>query len=129
MSETEESQQNESQASQETNTQTSGETATDEPTVLAEQSASLTEQTPSAEEPISPPEQLTSGDEDFGSILEKFEQEQTIYHTGDLVEGKVVGISDRGVLVDFGYKSEGIVPVEEFTTATGEVTVKQGDDV
>ncbi len=129
MSETEESQQNESQTSQETNTPTSGETATDEPTVLAEQSASLTEQAPSAEEPISPPEQPTSSDEDFGSILEKFEQEQTIYHSGDLVEGKVVGISDRGVLVDFGYKSEGIVPVEEFTTATGEVTVKQGDDV
>ncbi len=129
MSETEESQQNESQTSQETNTPTSGETATDEPTVLAEQSASLTEQTPVVEEPASPPEQSTSSDEDFGSILEKFEQEQTIYHSGDLVEGKVVGISDRGVLVDFGYKSEGIVPVEEFTTGTGEVTVKQGDDV
>ncbi len=129
ISETDESLKNESPVFEQTNTSASGETATDEPTVLAEQSASLTEQPTSAETPVSPPEQPTSSDEDFGSILEKFEQEQTIYHTGDLVEGKVVGISDRGVLVDFGYKSEGIVPVEEFTTATGDVTVKQGDDV
>ena len=53
------------------------------------------------------------GDIDFGSILEQFEQEQTVYHAGELVEGKVVGVSDRGILVDFGYKSEGVIPAEE----------------
>ncbi|MBK9769181.1 MAG: hypothetical protein IPP63_20495 [Chloracidobacterium sp.] len=37
-----------------------------------------------------------AGDIDFGAILEQFEQEQTIFHPGELVEGKVVGISDRG---------------------------------
>ena len=106
------------------------EPATSEPTVLAEESSALAEESAvSGEQPIKKSEQPTSNDEDFGSILEKFEQEQTVYHSGDLVEGKVVGISDRGVLVDFGYKSEGIVPVEEFMTAEGEVTVKQGDDV
>lgn len=129
MSETEESPKNESQASQETNTPTSGETATDAPTVTTEQSTSSSEQTSSAEASASSPEQTTSNDEDFGAILDKFEQEQTIYHSGDLVEGKVVGISDRGVLIDFGYKSEGIVPVEEFMTAEGAVNVKQGDNV
>jgi small subunit ribosomal protein S1 len=129
MSETEESPKNESQASQETNTSTSGETATDAPTATTEQSASSNEQTSSAEASALSPEQTTSNDEDFGAILEKFEQEQTIYHSGDLVEGKVVGISDRGVLIDFGYKSEGIVPVEEFMTAEGAVNVKQGDNV
>src|SRR5205823_211250 len=35
---------------------------------------------------------------DFGAILEQFEQEQTVFHTGELVEGTVVGITDRGVL-------------------------------
>ncbi len=70
-----------------------------------------------------------SGEMDFGAILQQFEQEQTIYHTGELVGGKVVGISDRGVLIDFGYKSEGVVPIEEFTSFEGEVDVKQGDEV
>ncbi|MFN0278244.1 MAG: S1 RNA-binding domain-containing protein [Pyrinomonadaceae bacterium] len=74
-------------------------------------------------------ETAASNDIDFGAILEQFEQEQTVYHQGDLVEGTVVGISDRGVLVDFGYKSEGFVPPEEFTSPEGEMTVSVGDKV
>ena len=70
-----------------------------------------------------------STDIDFGAILEQFEQEQTVFHSGELVAGRVVGISDRGVLVDFGYKSEGIVPVEELTGPDGGLTVKVGDEV
>ena len=70
-----------------------------------------------------------SGEIDFGAILEQFEQEQTVFHQGELVEGKVVGVTDRGVLVDFGYKSEGFVPVEEFTDASGEMTAKVGESV
>ena len=66
-------------------------------------------------------------DIDFGAILEQFEQEQTVFHPGELVAGTVVGITDRGVLVDFGYKSEGFVPPEELTGPDGEITVKVGD--
>ena len=98
-----------------------------------------TEESPKNEAPVSE-EQVTSvetaaddsqntAEEDFGSILEKFEQEQTTYHSGETVKGKVIGISDHGVIVDFGYKSEGIVPIEEFASADGESTVKVGDEV
>lgn len=71
----------------------------------------------------------TSNEIDFGAILEQFEQEQTVFHPGELVSGTVVGISDRGVLVDFGYKSEGFVPKEEFINAEGEAAVAVGDKV
>ena len=64
-----------------------------------------------------------SGEIDFGAILEQFEQEQTIYHAGELVEGKVVGISDRGALVDFGYKSEGVIPAEEMAAIAEDFAV------
>jgi small subunit ribosomal protein S1 len=74
-------------------------------------------------------EQENNSDIDFGSILEQFEQEQTVFHSGELVTGTVVGISDRGVLVDFGYKSEGIAPIEDFTSPGGEVTVNKGDQI
>jgi len=70
-----------------------------------------------------------SGEIDFGAILEQFEQEQTVFHQGELVEGKVVGITDRGVLVDFGYKSEGFVPVEEFTGPDGQMMATVGETV
>ena len=69
-----------------------------------------------------------SGEFDFGAILEQFEQEQTVFHTGELVEGKVVGVSDHGVMVDFGYKSEGIIPAEEFDQPLEE-NVKIGDTI
>ena len=74
-------------------------------------------------------EEKQNTDIDFGAILEQFEQEQTIYHAGELVEGRVVGISERGILVDFGYKSEGVVPIEEFAGADGVPTVNVGDTV
>ena len=75
------------------------------------------------------PEELrSSGEFDFGAILEQFEAEQTVFHSGELVSGKVVGVSDRGVLVDFGYKSEGIIPAEEFPDGV-ENNLKVGDDV
>ncbi len=67
------------------------------------------------------------GDIDFGAILEQFEQEQTTYHPGDIVEGRVVGVSDRGALIDFGYKSEGVIAAEELD-ASGE-TLAVGDTV
>ncbi len=83
----------------------------------------------SDEAPVTSEDRPISGEMDFGAILEEFEQDQTTYHTGELVEGKVVGVSERGILVDFGHKSEGVIPIEEFTSPEGEITVKKGDDV
>ncbi|MDQ3907658.1 MAG: 30S ribosomal protein S1 [Acidobacteriota bacterium] len=65
---------------------------------------------------------------DFGAILDQYEQEQAQFQEGAVVRGTVVGVNDRGVMIDFGFKSEGIVPAEEFTE-NGELTVKRGDEV
>src|SRR5712664_2442791 len=66
--------------------------------------------------------------EDFGSILDQFEQEQSAFQEGEVVRGRVVGITERGVVIDFGYKSEGIVNQNEFME-DGRITVKPGDEV
>src|SRR6266478_2115927 len=68
------------------------------------------------------------GDVDFGQLLDQFEQEQASLQEGEVVSGTVVGISERGVVIDFGYKSEGIVNPAEFTE-NGVLTVKPGDEV
>jgi small subunit ribosomal protein S1 len=47
----------------------------------------------------------------------------------EVVQGTVLGITAKDVIVDFGYKSEGIVPIEQFQSPSGEVTVKRGDVV
>ena len=66
--------------------------------------------------------------EDFGSLLDKFEQEQAGFQEGEVVRGTVVGITERGVVIDFGYKSEGIVNQAEFMEGD-QLTVKRGDEV
>ena len=47
----------------------------------------------------------------------------------EVVQGTVLGITAKDVIIDFGYKSEGIVPLEQFLSPSGEVTVKRGDVV
>jgi small subunit ribosomal protein S1 len=146
--ETEASSNNEAVVSEQTNTNPSGEVAATEETQIsretiinaatdtaaeapAAETVSGRQATAAVDTSASPAAQelTNSTEEDFGSILEKFEQEQVAYHTGDLVEGKVVGVSERGVLIDFGYKSEGIAPIEDFTSSAGEVTVARDDTV
>src|SRR5437016_264038 len=73
-------------------------------------------------------EDVKPSGEDFGSLLDKFEQEQSALQEGEVVRGTVVGITERGVVIDFGYKSEGIVNQAEFME-NGEITVKRGDEV
>jgi len=47
----------------------------------------------------------------------------------EVLQGKVVGFTAKDVIVDFGYKSEGLVPIEQFQGPGGEVTVQPGDPV
>src|SRR5436305_5515301 len=65
---------------------------------------------------------------DFGALLDQFEQEQAGFQEGEVVRGTVVGITERGVVIDFGYKSEGIVNQAEFME-NGKLTVEPGDEV
>jgi small subunit ribosomal protein S1 len=46
---------------------------------------------------------------------------------GELLQGRVVKVTPKEVIVDFGYKIEGLVPIEEFTLADGTVTVQPED--
>ncbi len=47
----------------------------------------------------------------------------------EVLQGTVLGILGKDVIIDFGFKSEGITPIEQFQNASGEVTVHVGDVV
>lgn len=66
---------------------------------------------------------------DFGAILEQFEQEQeqSAMMEGEVVGGKVVSLNDKGVMVDFGFKSEGLIPREDF--GAEEITLQPGEEI
>ncbi|MEN3335936.1 MAG: small subunit ribosomal protein [Blastocatellia bacterium] len=71
-----------------------------------------------------------AGGGDFSALLENYEREQAATkQEGEIVRGMVVGVSDKYVMVDIGYKSEGVVAREEFVDRSGSLTVKAGDEV
>jgi small subunit ribosomal protein S1 len=47
----------------------------------------------------------------------------------EVLQGTVLSVTAKDVIVDFGYKSEGIVPIEQFQNPNGEVIVHRGDVV
>jgi len=46
----------------------------------------------------------------------------------EVLQGTVLSVTGKDVIIDFGYKSEGIVPIEQFQSHS-EITVKSGDVV
>ncbi len=71
--------------------------------------------------------------EDFASALETFEQEQAqteaALNEEQIVTGTVLKVTAQYVVVDIGYKSEGVVQVAEFQDHEGNVTVQRGDEI
>jgi len=48
---------------------------------------------------------------------------------GEIIRGRVLKITPSDVVVDIGYKSEGLLPVDEVTGFDGQVKVKRGDEI
>ncbi len=48
---------------------------------------------------------------------------------GDIVQGTVIRVNRDTVIVDIGYKSEGVIPAHEFIDTSGKVSVNPGDRV
>ncbi len=51
------------------------------------------------------------------------------FKEGELVSGKILKILENDILVDIGFKSEGIIPREEFIGSDGELQAQEGDVV
>ena len=53
-------------------------------------------------------------DQDKAQITEAYDKTLSNVNVGEVVEGTVTAITKREVLVNIGYKSEGVIPVSEF---------------
>ena len=72
--------------------------------------------------------QLDSSPESYAHLLEDYSHFAPPA-ADEVLQGTVLGIHAKDVIIDFGYKSEGIVPIEQFQSPTGELTVRVGDAV
>lgn len=65
---------------------------------------------------------------EFGQLFEASTKEQD-FKVGDVVTGSVVEVQSDYVLVDINYKSEGLIPINEFRVVDGVRQVKAGDKI
>jgi len=63
------------------------------------------------------------------SFEEMFESSMQELNVGDVVLGTIVQVTDDHVVVDVGYKSEGVIPLYEFKDEEGKIDIKVGDEV
>ncbi len=85
---------------------------------------------PGQTDPGQPQEALAKSEgaasEDFSQL---FEESLRTVKPGEVVRGRVVNIGPEVITIDIGYKSEGQIPVSEFRTRDGQLTVSEGDEV
>ncbi len=92
---------------------------------------------PETQEPEAGPkksatERLAEMDEDDVSqeaLMEVYEESFKRFEEGEVVHGRVVQVDKEFVLVDIGYKSEGMIPIREFMEPDGTINAKPGDEV
>ena len=65
----------------------------------------------------------------YEDMVRLYDESMRNLKEGQIVRGTVIDITSNDVVIDVGYKSEGLVPVHEFTNYDGELTVKVGEEV
>ncbi len=63
------------------------------------------------------------------SIEEMYEESLRQIQEGELIKGEIIKIDEEYVLVDIGYKSEGVIRINEFQDSDGKVKAKPGDKI
>ena len=68
------------------------------------------------------------GGEDYAHLIEDYSH-LAPPSEGELLQGRVVKIHPHEVIVDFGYKLEGLVPIDQVKLADGAIPFKVGDPI
>lgn len=66
---------------------------------------------------------------DYEALLDKYKFKASELIPGKLIKGKVLKITPSFVLVDIGSKSEGIIPVEDFSDPENIKKINPGDEI
>ena len=69
----------------------------------------------------------SGGMDSFAALFEASVAGEAFGKEGEIVKGTVVAVQRDNVIIDIGGKSEGMIPLNEFSGTGGEVTVKAGD--
>jgi len=98
------------------------------------EAAGAVENPPAAPQPPEPPrfvdpDEETVDPEEHARLVALYESSLKNIAEGEVIKGTVLKVSESEVIVDVGYKSEGLIPLSEFYDENGEPMVQPGDTV
>src|SRR5713101_2141527 len=67
--------------------------------------------------------------QEYARLLDFYDNSFRNIAEGEVVKGTVVKVTPTDVIVDVGFKSEGLIPIEEFLDESGQVSAQPGDIV
>ena len=67
--------------------------------------------------------------DEFTRMLDLYDSSFRNIAEGEVVKGTVLKVTNSEIVVDVGYKSEGVIAISEFLDEAGEITVQPGDVV
>ena len=71
-------------------------------------------------------EEAEYSEKEFQEMLDLYEKTMSDFVEGELVIGKILAVNDKEVAVDIGFKSEGVIPIDEFSQRD---PINVGDDI
>ncbi len=67
--------------------------------------------------------------EDYQHLIERYQFQSQELSPGKIIKGKIIKITPSHVLVDIGFKSEGVIPIEDFNLNFNSQTPQLGQEV
>ena len=71
----------------------------------------------------------TLNSQDMADLIDQYGFDTKEFTPGSLVKGKIIKVTSSHVLVDIGFKSEGMIPLEEFGPENERDEIMPGDEV
>ncbi len=81
----------------------------------------------STDEPMETDMEMSAAE--YESLIAQYENSLKNLQEGQIIRGRVIQVTPTEVIVDIGYKSEGVIKISEFTDYDGKVTVTAGDRI
>jgi small subunit ribosomal protein S1 len=81
----------------------------------------------SKDQPMETETELSAAE--YESLIAQYEDTLKNLQEGQIIRGRVIQVTPSEVIVDIGYKSEGVISIAEFTDYEGRVTVAVNDRI
>ncbi len=95
-------------------------TTSDEPSAVAEEAQPAAAPSPEAE---------AESSETMDQLLDQFPTPEAVAAEGEIFDGRVLAVTDAGVVVDVGGKFEGLVPAQEFLDSGAAIEFGPGQTI